>query len=226
MLGKWAAVLCLTACAFVAQTLAASAGAWPREKGTGFTATSVRLSWPKDVLLTHKKLEPIQYNTFYFEYGLNHRLTVGLDLGRSVSGKDKTILFFKLPVRNAEDGPKISAHLGFGQVAGDTVIRPGLSLGWGLKNGWISIDAFSEFGVTHGKSDSKVDITWGRKYPNDHKLILQLQTGDPATDPPFARLAPSYVFPLSDRLKLETGASWGLFGDDSLGLKVGVWASF
>ena len=64
----------------------ASAGAWPREEGSLFVSSLARLSWPQDTT-TWTSYEPTgEYYTLYVEYGLTERLTVGLDLGRAISG--------------------------------------------------------------------------------------------------------------------------------------------
>lgn len=226
MLAQRLTTICLGLFILLMSGPPATAGAWPREKGSGFVSSAIRLAWPKDALRGKADAKSTQYQTFYMEYGLSESLTIGVDLGRSVSGQDKTVLFFKIPLRQAETGPKISAQLGFGRISGNTVIRPGLSLGWGHENGWLSFDAVSEIDVNKGQADQKIDMTWGRNLNKGHKLILQLQTGDPAADPPFARFAPSYVIPLNKSIKIEAGTSFGIFGDETAGIKIGVWASF
>ncbi len=206
----------------------AQAGAWPRQKGAGFASSAVRLSWPQDVS-TWVSAEPTSnYYTTYLEYGLTDRLTIGFDLGHAVSGSGKKIAFFQLPLRNKDRGPVVSGQLGFGQISGDWVLRPGVSFGWGRPNGWVSIDSVAEIHLDRGTTDYKLDVTWGRNLPRDRKLIVQIQTGETALDPAFVRLAPSLVTPLGrrKRVKLETGATWGLTGDTSMGLKMGVWLDF
>lgn len=202
------------------------AGAWPRKKGDGFASVSVRLGWPQDVA-DWTSLEPTQdYSTLYIEYGLTDRLTLGLDLGHSVSGSGKTVAFLQFPLRQADEGVHVSAQLGFGMISGDRVLRPGLSLGWSLEKGWFSIDSVAEAHLQTGRADYKLDFTWGRNLNAGRKFILQVQTGQPDGQDAFARLAPSIVIPVRDRLKFETGATFGLTGDESVGLKIGVWTEF
>lgn len=204
----------------------AQAGAWPRKEGSGFVSAAVRLAWPQDVRQWTSP-EPIQdYSTLFFEYGLTDRLTLGLDLGHSVSGSGKTVIFAQVPLRQAGSGPRVTAQIGFGMIAGERVLRPGLSIGWGLDKGWLSIDSVAEAHVEPATIDYKIDMTWGRNLSKDRKLILQLQTGQPAGREPFARFAPSIVVPVHDRFKVETGATFGLTGDESVGLKLGFWTEF
>ena len=83
----------------------AVAGAWQRETGRVFVATTIRLGWPQDIT-TWTSMEPTsQYNTVYMEYGLSPRMTLGLDLGRAVSGASKAVGFVQIPLRQAERGP-------------------------------------------------------------------------------------------------------------------------
>ncbi|MBO9465745.1 hypothetical protein J7443_10935 [Tropicibacter sp. R15_0] len=216
-------LLCLCLIALVSQ---AKAGAWPRQKGSGFASVSVQLSWPQNIQHWIDTQPTDQYRTAYLEYGLTDKLTIGLDIGNSVSGASKSIAFLQYPIRNREKGPKIAFQLGIGQISGERVVRPGLSLGWGLKKGWLSMDSFMETRTGDGVSDYKLDITWGRNLARDRKLLLQLQTGIQHGDPAFARFAPSLVTPLGKRLKMETGATWGLTGDSSMGVKFGLWTDF
>jgi len=186
----------------------------------------VRLGWPQD-MSSWTSLDPTQdYSTLFFEYGLTDRLTLGFDIGHSVGGSGKSVLFLQWPLRQAETGAQVTAQFGLGTIAGQKVLRPGVSVGWGLKNGWLSIDSVAEAYVDSGRTDLKMDVTWGRNLPRDRKLILQIQTGQPDGYDPFARVAPSLVVPLRGPVKLETGVTWGLTGDTSMGLKMGLWTEF
>ncbi len=213
-------------CLMLLAAQAAHAGAWPRERGTGFAATAVRLAWPQDVAARDMSVPEQQYLTAYVEYGLTDRLTLGLDLGHAVAGGGKTVVFLRMPVHQPDSGMRVSAELGVGRVDGDTVLRPGIALGWGLPKGWLSIDTLAEIDVTSGDTDLKADITWGRNLARDRKLMLQLHLGAPSDEDVFARFEPSLVVPLRKRVKLEAGASWGLTGDDNVGVKFGLWTDF
>ncbi|MBP0481632.1 hypothetical protein [Sagittula salina] len=218
-------LLALLSCLTLALPAQAEAGAWPRDKGAGFLAVATRLTWPQDITLWTSLSPTEDYQTLYIEYGLTDRLTLGLDVGRSVSGAGKTVAFLQMPLRDRDRGPKIAAQMGLGQISGETVLRPGLSLGWGLRNGWLALDGVAEIRAT-GAADTKLDITRGWNLPRNFMLILQLQTGLQQDDPAFARFAPSLVFPLRKRIKGEFGGAWGLAGDSSMGLKFGLWAEF
>ena len=202
------------------------AGAWPREQGSTFVAAGISLRWPQDLSHWTSAAPTQEYRTFYLEYGLTDRVTLGLDLGRSVSGDDKSIVFAQIPILQKDRGPKLALQLGVGMIGEDTILRPGLAVGWGLKQGWLSADAVAEVSTADGGTDLKLDVTWGRKLARDRKLILQMQLGAPQDDPAFARFAPSLVVPLRGKLKSEIGATWGVAGDTSMGLRFGLWAEF
>lgn len=218
----------LTALFLLTATLtpcAARAGAWPRDAGSGFFSVATRLSWPQEIA-QWTSIEPTEdYHTLYIEYGMTDRLTLGLDVGRSVSGGGKSVAFVQFPLLDRDTGPKVSAQLGFGTIAGENILRPGLSVGWGMPNGWLAFDGVAEMHRS-GDTDVKLDVTWGRNLPKGRKLIVQLQTGLQENDPAFARLAPSLVFPMRKKMNAELGATYGLKGDDSMGLKFGLWLDF
>ena len=201
------------------------AGAWPREVGTGFASAAMRLSWPQDL----SRRSPDDYATVYLEYGIRPRLTMGLDLGHSVSGQGKTVVFARTPLLTS-DHLVASVELGFGEINKTPVIRPGLSLGRGIENahgyGWLSLDARAEHAWQVQQTDWKLDLTFGTALPRNLTGILQIQTGLQAGDPFFARLAPSVVFSVTKATRIELGVTYGLVGDTSMGVMVGAWHSF
>ena len=204
----------------------ASAGAWPREEGSLFVSSLARLSWPQDVT-TWTSYEPTgEYYTLYVEYGLTERLTVGLDLGRAISGGGKDVAFLRMPLGRADRRLKLAAELGLGQIEGAMVLRPGLSLGLGFRHGWLSADGLAEISLGSGETDYKLDLTWGLNLWEERKLIVQFQTGQQFGDPAFVRIEPTIVQPLTKRLKTQIGGSYGLLGDTSMGLTFGLWAEF
>ncbi|SFD65463.1 hypothetical protein [Roseivivax sediminis] len=212
--------------ALICAATGAAAGAWPRERGTWYASGAVHLSWPR-AIETWTSTEPTgRYDALYLEYGLTRKLTLGLDLGRAVSGEIKTIGFLQYPITPQDWPIKAAVQLGFGRIAGRQVVRPGLSLGRGWDGGWLAADALVEQPTDGARFDVKLDMTYGIKLPKERKLILQMQTGQQAGDPAFARFAPSVVFPLRGPLSLELGGTWGLTGDNSMGLKIGLWAEF
>ncbi|WP_235865403.1 hypothetical protein [Alloyangia mangrovi] len=200
------------------------AGAWLQPTGRGFASTTTRLSWAQEQTVQNWPRAELRYDTFYLEYGASRRLTFGTDLGRSISGGGKAVGFVRFALLGT--GPlRIAGELGLGQIEGVRALRPGLSVGVGLEQGWLNADLLAEIREAEG-TDYKLDLTLGVRLPKKTRLILQLQSGAPQGDSPFARLASSVVLPLRRRLQIEIGASQGLTGDDSSGLFMGLWSEF
>lgn len=229
-------LLILCCCLLTGQ---ANAGAWPREAGTGFASLS----------LWQAATGADSYTALFAEYGLSPRLTVGLDAGRSVSGQTKTVAFLRAPFGQTL-GWLTAAEIGLGEIAGQPVLRPGLSFGrsitTGRGSGWIAVDSLLEVDIEQRAVDIKADITLGFSPhapdapPPDWTLMLQLQTGlvdvqdsllllqteGILPEPGFLRLVPSVTYRLNDRMRLEIGLFRALRGDRETGVKFGVWTTF
>ncbi|WP_353471320.1 hypothetical protein PVT71_08265 [Salipiger sp. H15] len=200
------------------------AGAWLPPRGTGFASTTTRLTWSQDVALQGWQAPQGRYDTLFLDYGLGDHLALGADLGRSISGGGKALVFLRWPLLGT--GPlRVAAEMGLGRIAGTAALRPGLSVGLGHARGWLNADLLAEMRGT-GETDLKLDLTLGAALPREAKLILQIQSGVQAGDAPFARFAPSVVLPLRRSLQTELGLSWGMAGDTSAGLLLGLWTEF
>lgn len=215
----------------------AGAGAWPRSEGDGFASAALRLGWPQNLLARSRGGEAVslaptsRYATLFVEYGLTDMLTVGIDVGHGVSGAAKTIGFLRYPLPIATGtAHRFAAELGLGQIDRSATIRPGLSYGYGfgddVRSGWFSIDAQAEMHPRRRDADYKLDVTYGLNLASGRRAILQLQSGQQAGDDPFARLAPSYVMPLSDTRQVELGLTVSLTGEADVGVLIGLWQSF
>lgn len=219
------------------------AGAWPRGTGEGFVSIS---HWHAARRGTEGS---DSYTALFAEYGLRPWLTLGLDAGRSVSGAIKTVIFLRASLGNSGGGP-VAFELGLGEIAGQPVLRPGLSFGRRLEGtlgaGWLSVDTVLELDLETQAVDIKADATLGftpRKTsgaPSDWTLMLQVQTGlvdlkhslillqevgiNPT--PSFMRIVPSVTYRLSDRTDLELGYYKSLTSSGDAGIKLGVWTRF
>lgn len=226
---------------FCLQAAPLMAGAWPREQGSGFVSLSHWAAQNSDD----------SYTAFFAEWGLTRHLTIGIDSGRAVSGESKAVVFLRSPLVGF-GGAKVAAELGFGEIAGQPVMRPGLSFGHALHGalgrGWLAVDGLLELDLDQQQIDIKADITLGlvpaaRHRPDEDgkwTLMLQLQTGlidvqdslallksdGIVPDPSFLRIAPSVTYRLHDRLDLEFGIYRSLNGSGEQGLKFGVWSRF
>ena len=195
-----------------------AAGAWPRGKGSAF-AVGYTYVLPSGA-----------YSGIYGEWGMTDRLTLGVDVGRGVSGQDKSVAFVRAPLWSPGWGHRFAVEIGAGRIAGHDVLRPGLSYGkgfdWAGRAGWIALDTVAEIHVDTLAVDGKADLTLGLSVNEHRKLLLQLQGGLQYGDEPFLRLVPSMTFTLSDRMRLELGLSQSLRDDRETGLKAAVWLEF
>lgn len=207
--------------------LTASAGAWPQEKGQAFVSVTSNLSFPDIYMI---EAEPNMYQALYVEYGLTGKLTLGVDAGRSVAGKGKTVVFLRFPIFAGRDKAKYAAELGIGKIAGRAVLRPGMSFGRGYQigklSGWMSADAVAEIGVSNPRIDFKLDMTLGLNANNGRKFMIQLQTGAPQDVDPFARISTSIAQPWGKKRHVEMGVAVGLYNDVDVGFKMGIWQQF
>lgn len=212
----------ILALVFCILPVCAPAGAWLRDEGRGFVSAST--------YLIEAKSGGRHYAGIYLEYGLRPRLTVGLDLGRGVSGETKTIAFLRLPLGSGTGTHRFALDLGAGEIAGAPTVRPGLSYGRGFSGrfgtGWISLETAAEMDLRAGRSDYKADLTLGLNRDARHSWILQLQAGRAAGDPAFLRLVPSITRRIGNGWRIEIGATQDLIGGKARGLKLGLWKEF
>ncbi|MDX1782131.1 MAG: hypothetical protein R3256_12535 [Thalassovita sp.] len=200
----------------------ARAGAWLREQGGGFLSVST--------YLLEAGSGGQNYAGIYLEYGLKPRLTLGLDLGRGVSGHTKSIAFLRLPLGSADGPHRFALDAGFGEIAGHPTFRPGFSYGYGfdsgLGQGWLSLETMVEMDLRDRDTDYKVDLTIGLAPNHKLKLLLQLQSGRAAGDPFFLRVVPSLTRRIGKGWQAEFGFTRELIGGRASGLKLGLWKRF
>ncbi|MGI3210733.1 hypothetical protein ACROSR_06400 [Roseovarius tibetensis] len=218
-------VRCLTLAVVLLLGLApdAGAGAWLREKGTAFVELSGQVT------------EPDEYGFhgldagLYAEYGLAERLTLGVDAGHDMLRVSKAVVFLRLPLGRETRKTKLAVELGAGQVGDDTALRPGLSIGRGLRlwdrSGWLNADGRVVL-ARGGAMTLESDLTAGLSITARAKIILQLQLGQPDTGTGYATLAPSVVYETKPGTHLELGLTQPLAGGDLRGVSLDIWRTF
>ncbi len=193
----------------------ASAGAWPRGKGHLFVSAA------------HYANPGGGYSALYLDYGLTPRLALGLDWGRSVSGKEKTVVFLRRSI--LQGNLAVAAELGLGVIDGREVLRPGLSVGRSVTlaghTGWVAGDALAELG-RDGGLDLKADLTLGVALSPRITGMVQVQMGQPRHDPQFLRVVPSVLWRLQGGAQVEFGLTQDLRDGGATGLKLGLWREF
>lgn len=201
----------------------AGAGPWPRGKGETFLSFSGQAEEP-DAAGRVK----IVFSS-YAEHGLTPRLTLGLDLFGDGTRMSKAIAFLRRPLLQERQEWKLAGEVGLGQVDGLNVLRPGLSLGRGVRilgrHGWITLDTRAVLLMDHVRV-WEADLTLGLSAMDRLKLIVQLQGGAPDAGRAHLRVAPSAVWRFGPGRHLELGVSTGLDGHTPDGLKLGMWLEF
>ncbi|WP_116133819.1 hypothetical protein [Tropicimonas sp. IMCC34043] len=222
----------------------AAAGPWPRGKGH-FFASVAWSSWGdllgyydalQETFVEAPQLTTTEELTFFAEYGVTDRVTVGVDSHRRPEEESgANIWFVRATVGPRDWSSQYAVELGLGNGRSytgetDTVTRAAFLWGRGFStfgiDGWADVNARVE--SLAGTEDVlyKVDSTFGVK-PDDKRLIyIQMQSGKLGENPGFTRVVPTYVRNFGPHLSLESAFLYGIENDDSLGVKFGVWTQF
>lgn len=215
----------------------AQAGPWPRGKGKVFFSAHANGEYLEEFGIIR------QYGSVYAEYGLTDRVTVGVDYNGSEITTDKAIAFARIPIGRTDRTFRFAAELGAGLVNGETVLRPGFSVGrgftWHERNGWITLDSRALLGIAGSRIEA--DFTFGISATKRTKVILQLQGGLQAEGDDYLKFAPSVVFELKPRKTrskrkrrkarrgkqfIEFGVTTGIVNYDDYSAKLGIWREF
>ncbi|WP_102106913.1 hypothetical protein [Oceaniglobus roseus] len=215
----------MTALLAMLTPLAASAGAWPREKGTGFLSISQEFGRRADGTLR-------SYASVYGEIGATDALTLGVKGGMAYGeGYYDGFLFARLPIGPADGKNRFAVELAAGARtlpggAAEAVLQPGAAWGRGFeafgKNGWMGIEASFGLGLTTRDTWGKADVTLGLSPSEGSHLILQLQSYHDVYGSLY-KLAPGYVRRITPAMQIEVGLIHHLTGRRQTELKIGSW---
>lgn len=233
--------------AFLLAVLPTSAlcGAWPREQGNFFAAMSLESTYDRSALTWDDPSEepPLARNflKFYGEYGLTDRYTLGVDLERDyLFAQQQNLAFLAASVVPSDWINRISVELGVGEREGpfgtrgqdesEPIVRPGVSYGRGFETrwgqGWTAADFKAEYRFNTAETAYKLDLTLGLQHGDGTLHYAQVQTSNYPGDDPAARLLLSRVSKVNRVLWLETGLLAGLVTDESVGIRIALWAEF
>tara|TARA_R110002049_G_scaffold44333_3_gene129815 strand:+ start:49289 stop:49921 length:633 start_codon:yes stop_codon:yes gene_type:complete len=205
----------------------ASAGAWLRETGSSFTATSFSGSYFLDTS-----------QSTYIEFGLRDNLTLGADINfynsRLGQQSGHATLFVRMPIGATDSDNRWAYELGIGATwAGEFYyphVRAGLSWGrsvkWNDHSGWMAVDASVRRDIGIDTTVTKIDSTIGIDFTPVTTGMLQLfVTHDPAGAK--AKLAPSVVIsPSFSKFRFQIGTETPLGSPRDTAIKIGLWRSF
>lgn len=205
----------------------AAAGAWLREEGTGFSATSFGLSYFYDIS-----------QSTYLEYGLRPDLTLGADISTFQSRfgfqSGAATLFLRFPLGSPNDRGRWAYELGAGATwIGEEVVphvKGSLSWGRGItfaeRSGWLAVDASLRWDFGLGTSQIKLDGTAGLDFTDVTAGMLQLFVTQTRSGT-FAKVAPSVVFsPKQSKFRIQIGSEIPVRAPQDTMFKLGIWRSF
>ncbi|SLN51487.1 hypothetical protein [Roseisalinus antarcticus] len=206
----------------------AAAGAWMRGKGEMF------LSFGANIALSDAATRPVHWDpTVYLEYGLAERATVGLDLYIANGDDEETgSVFLRFPVGPTDARTPVAVTLTYGlrherdPELFEQVARLGLSVGRGLADGWLAADATAIFVIDSDQTEGKLDLTWGHDFNDRWTAVMQMQTGIGTAGDFYAKAAPSALFRVNDRTRVEVGVVQALTGDLGTGFRIATWWEF
>ncbi|MBE1283572.1 MAG: hypothetical protein GJ676_09710 [Rhodobacteraceae bacterium] len=203
-----------------------SAGAWLREKGTGFLSVSTTARQAHDT---------VGYETsIYSEYGLTQNMTIGVDLNQNQHFFGHTLVFARFPLARTPGKNRFALELGLGGSSDSTgwsaMQKVTLSFGRGFDSrfgpGWMSLDLATELRDTAPKQIMKFDATVGLSGARRLQPMLQIETSKIDGKPLFWSVTPSL------RYRDKGDRTW-LFGIEHkeadkrfLGAKIGLWKAF
>ncbi|MDF3414491.1 hypothetical protein HKX54_08495 [Sulfitobacter sp. M57] len=205
----------------------AQAGAWLREKGTGFASLSFGATEFSETT-----------NALYVEYGLSNKTTIGLDISSFTNAQNVRNGFGNLFIRRAigpTDRPsKWAYELGIGGLWGNERQLPSVktTLSWGrgfqlrARDGWINMDAAYVYEPTLGSHITKFDATLGLHFGGITTGLLEV-THSSQNDDTFGAVEPSVLIrPKDGKFSIKLGAQIPFDEGDKAALKLGVWHSF
>lgn len=214
---------------FLLDVSTATAGAWLREKGSGFSSVATSSTLFRDIS-----------QTTYVEYGVRDDLTLGAEVAfftfatgvQSGSGR----IFLRRPI-GKRDRPSVwSYELGMGADWSVEGVRPNLraALSWGrgyqLKhlNGWIAVDGsilLDVYGTNHTvKIDSTIGLNFNKRFAGMVQVFHADLVNSDATS-----IAPSIlVRPIKNKpnIRLQIGGETQLGNAANSAFKISFWREF
>ena len=205
----------------------AFAGAWLRETGKAFLATSFTLNKQGDLT-----------NALYLEYGYSPKATFGADLsfGRAAKGPENgtLTLFIRRDLGAKDRKYRLAYELGLGAdwSAGAALPHMKATLSWGRgiqisgKSGWATLDASHTHSLGNLANVTKLDATLGLNFSDHYSGMIQIFTshsdGDTNTS-----IAPSVILNAAKgKTRYQFGLEAPLSGTADPALKIGLWRDF
>ncbi|WP_134680221.1 hypothetical protein [Paracoccus ravus] len=218
----------------------ALAGAWPRtEKATFLSFSDERDS------------DGNSYTSFYGEYGMTGRETLGFELGYTNVGETNAVFWLQHALEPRGEN-QLSVSLGIGVVARDGLFLPSAQAGanWGrgfqgvLQGGWLALEtrikvagamkdadefadlSASAFNYLTSEVTAKADFTIGLHATDAMMIVTQFRFEETDEAGFSSKLATSVVQDVMGAAKIELGLITPLSGPGEAGVKLGTWFEF
>ncbi len=215
----------------------AHAGAWLREDG------SVFLSFGANIALGDGTQSPVNHDpSLYVEWGVSRDTTLAFNSFAGMADDSYTVeaqVIRALPLPESWGVASVSGHIALRQFETvqydatgaetdqlDRLAGVGLAWGRGFDRGWLSAETRIMTNLADGRIEGKLDLTGGYDIAPDWAAMLQVQSGTGYADDPYAKLLPSVIYRVSDRLRLNAGVTQALTGDQGTGLFLAGWVEF
>lgn len=205
----------------------AQAGAWLRTKGDVFTSTSVSTNASRELS-----------TSFYAEYGLSDRFTLGVDISygvdRTAFQEGSGIAFIRFPLGPTDGTHRFAGHVGVGArylagfylPAAEVGASWGRGIQWREKYGWVNVDTSFNTAQSPTEDRIKLDGTVGLGLTDRSKVMLQVFNTFEGGET-YSKLAPSFLFaPGGGKTTIQFSAEIPLAGGGETALKLGVWREF
>jgi hypothetical protein len=174
--------------------------------------------------------------SIFVESGGNERFTIGLDSELGETDDDwSAYAFVRQPLssESSRDRVAVSAGVGARQTSGGT--EPLIVLGgaWGRDvengfSGWLSLEGEARYGANSRETELQGGATIALEPLDRIALVNELSiTGVPGSgDGTVTELTSSIVSTISDRTRIELGATLDLAGEEPTGIRFGTWLEF
>lgn len=205
----------------------AYAGAWLREKGTGFTSLSFGATQFSETT-----------NALYIEYGLSDKTTIGLNISSFTNALNVRNGFGNLFMRRAigpTDRPnKWAYEIGVGGLWGNEKHLPTFktAISWGRgfqikeRSGWVNVDAAFVYEPTLGQNIAKLDAALGMNFGGITTGLLEVTISSQNSET-YGALEPSVLLrPKDSSFSVKLGAQIPFDEQEKAALKLGIWRKF
>ncbi|WP_254446005.1 hypothetical protein [Ruegeria sp. HKCCD7255] len=201
-------------------------GAWLREKGTAFTAFSATAFKEDHGIYSYK-------TSFYSEWGLRPKLTIGLDAEERHDYYGHALVFARFPLADFNAKGRLAGEIGVGAhhegLRAWALYKATLSYGKGFDsafgNGWIAIDSALEY--RHPLDlFRKLDFTVGLSSKRRFDPLLQIETTYISGQPLYWAARPSLMY------RPKSGKQTWIIGIEANavqnrpGLKFALWQTY